>query len=163
MNVLIVPSWYPEGNDELLGIYHKEFASAISDYVNTNMLYIYRIGLSYVLKYPFMKKLEIDDLGTYKVYKFKMLDIGKIFPKLQMRLYARKLEKSFKKYLKDNKFPDVIHAEVTLPAGYACAKLGKKYNIPVLVTEHSSNYYQYFKGDNKEFGDYVLSNTLFNS
>ena len=44
MNVLIVPSWYPEGNDELLGIYHKEFASAISDYVNTNMLYIYRIG-----------------------------------------------------------------------------------------------------------------------
>ena len=82
MNVLIVPSWYPEGNDELLGIYHKEFASAISDYVNTNMLYIYRIGLSYVFKYPFMKKLEIDDLGTYKVYKFKMLDIGKIFPKL---------------------------------------------------------------------------------
>lgn len=55
MNVLIVPSWYPEGNDELLGIYHKEFASAISDYVNTNMLYIYRIGLSYVFKYPFMK------------------------------------------------------------------------------------------------------------
>ena len=56
MNVLIVPSWYPEGNDELLGIYHKEFASAISDYVNTNMLYIYRIGLSYVFKYPFMKE-----------------------------------------------------------------------------------------------------------
>ena len=41
--------------------------------------------------------------------------------------------------------------------------LSKKYNIPVIVTEHSSNYYQYFKGINKEFGDYVINNSYYST
>ena len=164
MKVLVIPSWYPDENDKLLGIYHKEYATAISNNnIDVDMLYISRIGISKIFKYPFMMKKQIDNEKTYKVYKYKMLDISKISKKLQLKLYAKKLETFYKDYLKLNTKPDIIHSMVTLPSGYACAKLGKKYNIPVLVTEHSSNYYQYFKGVNKKFGEYVLKNTTFST
>ena len=164
MKVLVIPSWYPDENDKLLGIYHKEYATAISNNnIDVDMLYISRIGISKIFKYPFMMKKQIDNEKTYKVYKYRMLDISKISKKLQLKLYAKKLETFYKDYLKLNTKPDIIHSMVTLPSGYACAKLGKKYNIPVLVTEHSSNYYQYFKGINKKFGEYVLKNTTFST
>jgi glycosyltransferase involved in cell wall biosynthesis len=34
--------------------------------------------------------------------------------------------------------PDVIHAHVVLPAGWTAVRLGKRYSVPVILTEHSS-------------------------
>lgn len=163
MKVLVIPSWYPEGNDSLLGIYHKEYTKALSTKIDTDMLYISRYGISDIFKYILSQKLEIDNEATYKVYKLKMLDLSKISYKLQMKLYTKKLEKLYKKYIKHNTIPDILHAEVTIPAGYAVTKLGKKYNIPVIVTEHSSNLLQYFKDNNTEYGKYVLDNARYST
>lgn len=163
MNVLVVPSWYPGTSDSLLGIYHKEFTSAISKKVDANMLFINKYGIKDIFKYLFTKRKRVIKEDGYNVYIYKMLDLSKISVSLGMNMYKRALERSYKDYIKDNKVPDIIHAEVTLPAGYGCAYIGKKYNIPVIVTEHSSNYYQYFKGDNKEFGAYTIKNTLFST
>jgi len=158
MKVLVIPSWYPEGNDRLMGIYHKDYCMAISDKVDVDMLYIYRQSIKHPIKYLFMDKKEIDDEGKYKVYKYKMLDVSKINYKLQMYLYYKKLEKAYIDYVKTNCKPDILHAEVIIPAGYATAKLGKKYNIPVIVTEHSSGFMKYFEGKDEEYSRYVLEN-----
>ena len=42
MNILVIPSWYPNGLDQLMGIYHKEFceALAMSNNIRVNMLFI---------------------------------------------------------------------------------------------------------------------------
>ena len=37
MNVLIIPSWYPGKSDSLLGVYHKDYAKALSKYENVNI------------------------------------------------------------------------------------------------------------------------------
>lgn len=163
MKILVIPSWYPTGEDKLMGIYHKEYCAAISKQknVDVNMLYIDRQRLSAPLKYIFMKKKEIDIEETYKVFKYRMLDYNKINPRLQLKLYTKKLEKAFKDYIKINGKPDVLHAQVTLPAGYATCKLGKKYNIPVIVTEHASGFKDFFKGKNEIYGKYVLDNSYF--
>jgi len=87
-----------------------------------------------------------------------MLDVSKINYKLQMYLYYKKLEKAYIDYVKTNCKPDILHAEVIIPAGYATAKLGKKYNIPVIVTEHSSGFMKYFEGKDEEYSRYVLEN-----
>ena len=42
MKVLVIPSWYPEGNDRLMGIYHKDYCMAISNKIDVDMIYIYR-------------------------------------------------------------------------------------------------------------------------
>lgn len=36
--------------------------------------------------------------------------------------------------------PTLIHAHVSLPAGYAASELGRRYGIPVVVTEHYSGF-----------------------
>lgn len=155
MRVVIVPTWYPNGKDKLMGIYHKEFTSALRNAnVDTDMIYIMRYGFTDILKYIFSKKKIIVKENNYNVYIHKMLNVSKISSKLQLFLYTKKLESAIKKY----KYKiDILHAHVTIPAGYACTKIGKKYNIPVIVTEHSSYFERFF--DNNKYGKYVLENS----
>lgn len=163
MNILVIPSWYPIGTDKLMGIYHKEFCEALAknNNIKVNMLYIDRQCLSAPFKYLFMKKKEIIKEKGYNTYIYKMLDLHKISFDIETKKYARVLEKSFKDYLCDNPKPDVIHAMVTIPAGYAACKLGKKYNIPVVVTEHATYYERFFKGEDYKYGRYVLDNSYY--
>ena len=53
MNILVIPSWYPNGLDQLMGIYHKEFCEALSakKEAHVNMLFIERERLNNPLKY----------------------------------------------------------------------------------------------------------------
>lgn len=126
MNVLVIPSWYPNGTDKLMGIYHKEFTEAlIKNNISANMLYIDRQRLNAPFKYLFMKKHELIHEEHYDVHITKMLDIHKISFNLEIKKYTRVLEASFLKYLKNNPKPDIIHAMVTIPAGYAACVIGK--------------------------------------
>jgi len=160
LNILVIPCWYPNKNstDKLMGIYHKEFCEALAKNkdINVNMLYIDRQRLNAPIKYLFMKKKEIINEDGYNVYMTKELDIHKISDKWQLKRYCKKMETAFLEYLKDNPKPDVIHAQVTIPSGYAATKIGEKYNIPVLITEHA-HAKRFFVGVNKEYGDYVRS------
>lgn len=162
MKVLIIPSWYPEGEDRLMGIYHKEYAYALAKSgVEVDMLHISRQSIRRPIKYLLKKNVIIDKEENYNVYKGKILETKKLNNKLFMSLYYKKLEKLYKYYIKHNSKPDILHAEVTIPAGYAVAKLGKKYNIPVVITEHSSGFMDYFNGIDKEYSMYALNNSYF--
>lgn len=162
MKVLIIPSWYPNGIDKLMGIYHKEYAEALTKMgIHVDMLFVYRQRLSNPFKYVFMKKREIDIEKTYKVYKIMMLETEKINLKLFVKTYIKKLDKLYNEYIKINGKPDILHAEVTFPAGYAVCVLGKKYNIPVVVTEHSSGFMKFFEGKYEKYGKYVLENSKY--
>ena len=101
MNILEIPSWYPNGTDKLMGIYHKEFCEALSKCkdIDVNMLYIDRQRLNAPLKYITMKKEEVIQENGYQVYIQKMLDVHKISFDLQMKSYVRALDKAFQNYL----------------------------------------------------------------
>ena len=71
------------------------------------------------------------------------------------------LEKAFKDYIKANGMPDILHAQVTIPAGYAVCKLGEKYNIPVVVTEHATYYERFFNEENIKYSQYVLNHSYY--
>lgn len=127
------------------------------------MLFIERERLNNPIKYLLMKKDYIIKENGYKTYVKRMLNVEKINFDLQIKHYVKALEKAFKKYLKENPKPDILHAEVTIPAGYATCVLGKKYNIPVIVTEHASYYKDFFKGKNKKYTEYVLKHAYYTS
>lgn len=162
MHVLIIPTWYPNGADKLIGIYHKEYAQALAkNNVKVNMLYIDRQKISHPIKYLMMNKKEIIRENNYNTYIRKVFDVRRISYSMSINNYCKVLEKAFLDYIKINGKPDILHAEVTIPAGYATCKLGKKYNIPVVVSEHSSYYQRFFEGENKKYSDYVLNNSYY--
>lgn len=163
MKVLVIPTWYPTGKDKLMGNYHKEFTEALNDYgIKADMLFIERERLSKPFKYLFSKKKSIDIEETYKVYKYKMLNLGPLNFDLQQYFYVRKLEKAYKEYIKNQGVPDIIHAQVTVPAGYAVCKIGKKYHVPVIVTEHCARLERFFDEEPfKKYGNFVLNNAVF--
>lgn len=159
MNILVIPSWYPNGTDKLMGIYHKEFCEALAkcDNVNVNMLYIDRQRLSKPFKYLFMKKKEVIEEKGYKTYIKKMLDVRMISFNIQLKRYVKVLDKLYREYLKNNPKPDCLHAQVMFPAGYAVTKLGVKYNIPVLITEHA-HAKRFFEGKYKKYSEFIAKN-----
>ena len=165
MRVLVIPTWYPNGEDKLMGVYHKEFTYALNNYgIKADMLFIDRQRLSNPFKYLFMKKKEIDKETNYNVYIYKLLNLSPISFKLGINRYVKKLDYAFKDYLKYNEKPDLIHAHVTVPAGYAACIIGKKYNIPVIVTEHCGNLERFFKNDSlKKYGNFVLKNSTYST
>ena len=78
LHVLVIPTWYPNGEDKLIGVYHKLFCTALAEYgVKTNMLYVDRQGLSSLPKYPTMQKLYEESNTGYVTYCRRMLDISK--------------------------------------------------------------------------------------
>lgn len=159
MNILVIPSWYPSGTDKLMGIYHKEFCEALAkhDNIKVNMLYIDRQRLSTPIKYLFMKKKEIVEEKGYKTYIQRMLDVRKINFDIQLKRYVKTLDKLFREYIKNNPKPDCLHAQVMFPAGYAATKLGVKYNIPVLITEHA-HAKRFFEGRYEKYSEFIYKN-----
>ncbi len=157
MKVLVVPTWYPSGEDKLMGIYHKEFTNALNkNGIKADMLFIDRKRLSNPIKYLFMKSREIIEEDNYKVYKFKMLNLRPISFNLQMKSYVKVFNKALDYYINKNGKPDIIHAMVSVPAGYAATK--NKYNIPVIVTEHGGAVGRLYKDEPfKKYGQYVLN------
>ena len=148
MHVLVVATWYPGGWDKLLGIYHKQFCKALAENgVKVNMLYVDRQAISSLPRYPFMQKYcALPEDGGYTTYCQKMLNASRISFDLQMRLYTKKLDALYRKYEAIHGKPDVLHAQVTVPAGYAACMVGKKYGIPVVITEHASYFERFFRG-----------------
>lgn len=162
MHVLIIPTWYPNGADKLIGIYHKEYTEALNkNGIKANILYIDRQPISHPIRYLLMNKREVIDEVNYKTYIRKMYDIRRISYSMSINNYCNVLEKAFKDYIKINGKPDILHAQVTIPAGYAACILGKKYNIPVVVSEHSSYYQRFFNEQNIKYTKYVLENSYY--
>jgi glycosyltransferase involved in cell wall biosynthesis len=58
--------------------------------------------------------------------------------KAQVNKWVSTAEFAFKEYIKSNGFPDVIHAHNALNAGVFAKHVKRKYGIPYVLTEHST-------------------------
>lgn len=165
MKILVIPTWYPMGADKLMGQYHKEFTEALNKYgIEANILYIYRMRLKSPLKYLKEKKKRIIQENGYKTYIYKLYNINKFGNKYMIKRYVKKLEYALDDYIKENGKPDIIHAMVSSPAGYASCVVSKKYSIPVVITEHGGALERFFtRKDLKEYGLYALNNSTYST
>ena len=165
MRVLIIPTWYPSGGDGLMGIYHKEYAESLNKYgIEADVLFINRYGISKSLEYIFTKRKRVIEETNFKTYVYKMFDNKRKTFDNNLNNYIKCLDESLRDYLKMNPKPDVLHAMVTVPAGYAACIVGKNYNIPVVVTEHGGALERFFnRSDLSKYGKYVLENSTYST
>lgn len=139
MNILIVPSWYEARPGAQLGSFFREQALALK---RSGCNVIVADATLQSMKSLKEKKLftvqKKDDEGLM-TYSYFMPSYGFMrTPKIAAKVYANNLDRLFRSIDKDGHKVDVIHAHSFYCAGVAATRIGKKYGIPVVVTEHSS-------------------------
>ncbi len=123
MNVLFMVSWYHSIADvNPNGGFHYRQAKALSKECNIAIYYPYERNLDR----PFVVNEEMGLLTYRSQYKLEK----KIRNRINMYRTMKRIVKEFQ--------PDLIHAQVATEAGRFAVVLGKLFNIPVMITEHSS-------------------------
>lgn len=123
MNVLMMVSWYtPKGNDGLeAGVFHYEQSMDLKNHCNI------------ALYFPFDKQIrevetKEEEWGLL-TYRSKYFPGRLIFNRRNMMRTMGRIVEEFK--------PDIIHAHCGAGAGYYAIALAKKFDLPVVVTEHT--------------------------
>lgn len=105
-------------------------------------------------KEEFQKRLTI-----FRDYK-KLYVPKRLFPvKLLSKLYIKIALNQFEWYISNHGKPDIIHAHNIIYSGLVAQKIKEKYNIPFIITEHSSIY---MRGHHKKYLYLIKKEIVFN-
>ncbi len=154
MNIFIIPSWYPSEAHPSTGIFFKEQAVELAE-----LRPEWKIGLSLwgshnpklwiQPKRPLSAIVKLSSKLPAKQYQ-KMLSSNCIEFFTPAFTWNRNIkngnlkgileaqEKNLQLFIEYYGKPDVIHAQVTFPAGYLAMQLSQRHEIPFVITEHMS-------------------------
>lgn len=131
MKIVIVSSWFPSPDSEVAGVFVRDQAEIIAKQHDVAVIAPWVRSLRKIFRQtsPMAPKLA-------HFWQPRVLGIPKL-EKLTHAMFHRAVKKSFKELLKHWGRPDIIHAHVVLPGGFAAATLAEEYNIPLILTEHT--------------------------
>ena len=152
-HILVIPSWYPKDTDDISGSFFREQAIALSKYgytvgVINPQLYTFR-NTKETLQTKFGLNI-INDNGV-RTIRFNYLNLTPRVDFLIRFLWIKIGLYLFEIYLKKFGKPDIIHVHSMRNAGYLAFEISKKYNIPYVLTEHSTAFAKKLV-KNKELG-----------
>lgn len=150
-HILIIPSWYPSFPSDINGSFFREQAIALQKKghkvgVITPAIRSLR-DFQGIFKKPYGIKYEKDQ--GINTYRYHSINHTPKIPFLSKKKWIKLGEKLFKKYIKINGLPDIIHVHSMINAGYLALKLLNQYKIPFVITEHSSAYARKLVSTNK--------------
>lgn len=141
MHILILPSWYPSPYNELSGIFFKEQAEALAEFAKVGVISSQPISIKDVYKLKkinFTKRIFVDN--NVETFQRTFLSIPKI-KRIRYQIQMYYFKQMFNEYIKKNGLPDIVHAHSFI-AGQWALWIKKKYDIPYVITEHSSGFIQ---------------------
>ena len=140
MHVLILPSWYPTYPGDFGGSFFREQALALHQH-----------GCQVGVTYPQLRSLrqwkaifsgkrgveeELDQgMPTYRLHGMNWYPR---LPVLGRRKWLKDGLKIFEHYVRKNGKPDLLHAHSIFNAGILAYQIHNRYEIPFLITEHST-------------------------
>lgn len=138
MHALIIPSWYKTQEQPLAGTFVEDQARALQDNnVEVGILFPNWSG-SFLAGIKAQKRIDIyDDRGLHTF----QLNLHNIVPKWDALNYLTACKRAvniFKIYCSQYGRPDILHAHSVFIGGIVAQYLSEKSNIPLVITEHSS-------------------------
>jgi glycosyltransferase involved in cell wall biosynthesis len=145
MTILHIPSWFPNNNNSIHGIFIKKQIEAISDFdANQHIVLIWHNTTTFSFKKPFTflkrffkayEKPVFNTKGNIVYVEFNYLlsyytflgDNNKRLIKRTLRVF-RRINKNYK--------IDLIHSHVTYPGGFIAHQINTKTNKPYIISEH---------------------------
>lgn len=136
MNILVVPSWYPPFDNLKSegGSFFREQAIALAKNPSNK---VYILDLKFVMKGKPTPQLLAGFFytdGDLYVYTKYCIGLSKSFNFQKTLAYKKEL----KRIICTVSSIDIIWAHSVFPAGLSMSVLGRKYHIPVVITEHAS-------------------------
>lgn len=142
MHILIIPSGYPTEDAPLRSTFFKEQTVALSEAGNkVGVIYsetrrISRINFNSFKKNHFQIKEYIEDgVNTIRLHGWNILMMRN---SLGINLWIKQSLGLFERYIKKHGKPNIIHIHCGLYGGSVGKLIKDKYNIPYVITEHSS-------------------------
>ena len=143
--VLIVAYWYPNDAAPLYGIFVEEQARALA---SVHDVAVVVPGLA---AWRNFSRSNSPDRSTQQVrkgipvvYEFALPAIPHGPESAVYNAFTRAADKGLTKLMSTWGTPDIIHAHVVLPSGWAAVELARKHQLPMVLTEHSSPFSMHF-------------------
>ena len=139
MHVVIVPSWYSNEKNFVLGSFFKEQAKALKESgLNITVCYneIFPIYRYDKLGSIFNNKIINNDeegLDTYRYQTFNYL----LHSSKRFDLFSKGIEKLLNHVIKTKGKIDIIHFHSCFWAGICAPYIKEKFSIPYILTEHT--------------------------
>jgi glycosyltransferase involved in cell wall biosynthesis len=135
LRVLIVATWYPSGST-MGGTFVADQVDALRSRFDVAVVAPERSG---------WRKFSVHQLrSTQRAPGDTYRPIARAWiPRLPGpagRAYEAAVERAYRYSVQEVRRPDIIHAHVTFPGGFAAAKVGQRHGIPVVLTEHQSEF-----------------------
>ena len=138
MHIMFIPSWYSNVRNKVHGSFFKEQALELQKAgVKVTVAYNEVWPLTMLGKIHEEKGLKYNVEDGLKTYRYKNYNYIHKNP-LMFKVFNKRMEKLYKEIVKKEGAIDIIHAQSSLWGGISAAYIAEKYNIPLVITEHSS-------------------------
>lgn len=138
MHIMFIPSWYSNVRNKVHGSFFKEQALELQKAgVKVTVAYNEVWPLTMLGKIDEEKGLKYNVEDGLKTYRYKNYNYIPKNP-LMFKVFNKRMEKLYKEIVKKEGAIDIIHAQSSLWGGISAAYIAEKYNIPLVITEHSS-------------------------
>ena len=138
MHIMFIPSWYSNVRNKVHGSFFKEQALELQKAgVEVTVAYNEVWPLTMLGKIHEEKGLKYNVEDGLKTYRYKNYNYIPKNP-LMFKVFNKRMEKLYKEIVKKEGAIDIIHAQSSLWGGISAAYIAEKYNIPLVITEHSS-------------------------
>ena len=133
--ILFLVNWYPNVMSPVSGVFIRDQAQMLAERFEVNVLAVQSVGLRAAFRDRRHNSIEHDGkVVVYRVYA----PTPPYIPHLHFLSSAYVAWRELHKYIRRHGCPDLIHAHVVLPCGWVAAQASRAWNIPALLTEHSS-------------------------
>ena len=142
MQILWLASWYPNPYEPTNGDFVERHAIAVSKIIPLDLIHVVQTGKNKRTKdgYVHAKEGNLREL----VYSFPFKKWGRLFGWLDKIRYNLKYifyyRSVLNKYSRQYGKPDLIHVHVPMKAGIMALEFADYWEVPFIVTEHSSMY-----------------------
>jgi glycosyltransferase involved in cell wall biosynthesis len=145
MRVLVLASWYPTAANPVGGIFVRDQAEVLATSFDVAVIapaQVARGQLRHVRTIGDPPSDHTDRVVTLRPLAPVMYRSRDVTD----RIYAVAVHRAFRRLLRRWGKPDVINVHVVYPAGPAAVALGRRYGIPVVLTEHTGPFSIHLSG-----------------
>jgi L-malate glycosyltransferase len=137
LKVLFITTWYPTKEQPVGGVFVREHAKAVGLY--TDIIVLHYLGTRPDLGGLWRIEEEIDHNLTEGIPTYRVWSRHLSIPVSSYLTYIWSVLKGFRYIVSKGFRPDIIHAHI-YEAGVPAILIAKFYGIPIVITEHSTEF-----------------------